>query len=108
MRLNVAALAVAGAVLWGASVFVVILANMAVPEYGVMFLNLVASLYPGFHAGAGIGGLLIGTVYAIADGAIGGALLGWLYNLVVVSDRKSAGRAADGNRAEHRSGQHAH
>jgi hypothetical protein len=108
MRLNVAALSIAGAILWGASVFLVTLANLAVPDYGVAFLNMIAALYPGYHVGAGLGALLIGTAYAVVDGAIGGALLGWLYNLVAVSTRDSAENASAGHRAQHRFGHHAH
>lgn len=108
MKLNVAALSIAGSILWGASVFLVTLANLAVPDYGVAFLNLVAALYPGYHVGAGFGALLIGTAYALVDGAIGGALLGWLYNLVAVSTRDSAERASAGHSSDHRFGQHAH
>jgi len=108
MKLNVAALAIAGAIIWGASVFLVTLANLAVPSYGVMFLNMIAALYPGYHVGAGFGALLIGTAYALVDGAIGGALLGWLYNLVAVSTRDSAEDAPAGHRTDHHFGQHAH
>ena len=100
MKLNVAALSIAGAILWGSSVFLVALANMVVPDYGVMFLNMVAALYPGYHVGAGFSALLIGTAYALVDGAIGGALLGWLYNLVALSTSDSA----EGTRAGHRTG----
>ena len=108
MKLNVAALAIAGAILWGTSVFFVALANMAIPDYGVAFLNLVAALYPGYHVGAGVSSLLIGTAYALADGAIGGALFGWLYNVVAVSTRGSTENASAGHRTDHRFGQHAH
>jgi hypothetical protein len=108
MKLNVAALSIAGAILWGASVFLVTLANVVVPDYGVAFLNMIAALYPGYHVGAGLGALLIGTAYAVVDGAIGGALLGWLYNLVAVSTRDSAENASAGHRARHRFGHNAH
>jgi hypothetical protein len=108
MKLNVAALAASGSILWGSSVFMVALFNMAVPGYGVSFLNLVASLYPGYHVGAGIGALLIATAYALVDGAVGGALIAWLYNVVAISGSESAGRMPAGHRTERRPGQHAH
>jgi hypothetical protein len=107
MKLNVAALAIAGALLWGASIFLVGLANLAVPGYGAPFLAVVAGLYPGYHVGAGFGSILIGTAYATVDGAIGGAILGWLYNVVAVSARESAGRGAGIDPTDHRFGHHA-
>jgi hypothetical protein len=108
MKLKVAALAIAGGLLWGACVFCVALANLAMPNYGVAFLNTVAALYPGYHGGAGFGSVLLGTAYALVDGAIGGALFGWLYNVVVASSRESAGSTAAANRASHHLGHHAH
>lgn len=87
MKLNVAALAIACAILWGACVFLVGLADMAVPGYGGAFLAMVASIYPGFHAGANFLVLLLGTGLALADGAIAGAIVAWLYN--VVADMQS-------------------
>jgi hypothetical protein len=104
MKLNVAALAIAGAILWGTSVFFVGLANVAVPGYGATFLDLIAALYPGYHVGGGFDSLLIGTLYAFADGAIGGALLGWLYNVVVVAAREREQPDVAEPRGEHRFG----
>ena len=49
-------------------------------EYGQAFLQLCASIYPGYHPGTGFGSVLIGTLYALVDGAIGGAIFGGLYN----------------------------
>jgi hypothetical protein len=31
-----------------------------------------------------MGSVVTGTIYALVDGAIGGAIFGWLYNLVAV------------------------
>lgn len=39
-----------------------------------------SSVYPGFHASHTVGDVLVGTVYGLADGAIGGFFFGWLYN----------------------------
>ncbi len=108
MKLSVAALAIAGAILWAASVFFVGLANMAVPGYGTPFLNLIAALYPGYRVGAGIDSLLIGTAYAFAGGAIGGALFGWLYNVVVVASRERKTHVVAGQRSESKFQHHAH
>ncbi len=108
MKLSVAALAIAGAILWGASVFFVGLADMAVPGYGAAFLNLIAALYPGYHVNGGIDSLLIGTAFAIGDGAIGGALFGWLYNVVAVALRERNAHDLARHRDEHQLGHHAH
>ncbi len=44
------------------------------------FLAFLASIYPGYHATRSIGEVLIVTLYALADGLIGGAVFAWLYN----------------------------
>ena len=82
MRLNVTALTLASGVIWGAAILVVALANQIWPGYGRAFLDLVASVYPGYHPGSGAGSVVTGTLYALVDGAVAGALLGWLYNLL--------------------------
>ena len=81
MRLNIAALAMASGLLWGGCILVVAAANLTWPNYGLVFLQLCGSIYPGYHPGAGIGSVVTGTIYALVDGAIGGAIFGWLYNL---------------------------
>ena len=83
MRLNTAATAVAFGILWGACLLLVGVANMIWPSYGQAFLQLCASIYPGYHPGTGVGSVVIGTIYAFVDGLVGGAIFGWLYNLIV-------------------------
>jgi hypothetical protein len=80
MRLNVTALALTAGILWGAAILVVGLANLVWPTYGRAFLDLAASVYPGYHAGFGLGSVVVGTLYGLVDGAIGGAVFAWLYN----------------------------
>ncbi len=82
MRLNVTALTLASGVIWSAAILVVALANQIWPGYGRALLDLVASVYPGYHPGSGAGSVVTGTLYALVDGAVAGALLGWLYNLL--------------------------
>jgi hypothetical protein len=48
-----------------------------------MFLQVVASIYPGYDATRSIGVVIVGTLYALVDGAIFGLILGGLYNLLV-------------------------
>ena len=83
MRVSVRGLTLALALLWGGCVLLVGVINLAVPAYGLNFLQLMSSIYPGFHASRGFADVIVGTVYAIVDGAIGGLVFGWLYNLFV-------------------------
>ena len=70
----------ASAILWGASMLVVGLINLAVPSYGTDFLRLMSSIYPGFHDSRTIGEVLLGTIYGVIDGAIMGFVFGLLYS----------------------------
>ena len=81
MRLNIVATSMAFGLLWGACILIVAAANLIWPSYGQAFLHLCASIYPGYHPGTGIGSVVTGTIYALVDGVIGGAIFGWLYNL---------------------------
>jgi hypothetical protein len=60
---------------------VVALANLIWPSYGRAFLELTASLYPGYQPGSGWGSVITGTLYGLVDGAVSGAVFAWLYNL---------------------------
>jgi hypothetical protein len=81
MRLDVTALALTAGLLWGAAMLVVASANLVWPGYGRAFLEFVASVYPGYRPGAGLRSVVIGTLYAAVDGAAGGAVFAWIYNL---------------------------
>jgi hypothetical protein len=83
MRLNARALAITSAILWGGSILFVGLINLAAPSYGIAFLEICSSIYPGFHASGSLGDVLAGTGYGVIDGVVGGYLFGWLYNLFV-------------------------
>lgn len=74
-------MAIAVALLSGGCIFFFGIINLAAPSYGMEFLKLASSIYPGFHASRTFADVLVGTGYAIVDGAIGGFLLAWLYNL---------------------------
>lgn len=82
MKFNVTTLALTFGLFWGAAILVVGSANLIWPGYGRAFLELAASLYPGYHPGAAIGSVITGTLYGLVDGAIAGAVFGWLYNLL--------------------------
>ena len=90
MRVNVPALALTLGVFWGAAMLIVALANLIWPDYGRAFLDLAASVYPGYRPGSGLGSVIVGTLYALLDGAVAGAVVAWLYNVVA---RRPAGSA---------------
>jgi len=82
VRFNVKALALTIGLFSGLAILIVASANLIWPSYGRTFLDLVASVYPGYHPSSGIGSVVTGTLYGFVDGAIGGGVFGWLYNLL--------------------------
>ncbi len=87
MALNTKALTLTAAILWGGCFLLVGLANLVFPPYGDAWLQLGASIYPGYHGPAGFGSVLVVTLYAVLDGAIAGLVLGWLYNTLAGGNR---------------------
>jgi hypothetical protein len=82
MKINVIALALTVGVFWGLSILIVGSASVIWPGYGRAFLELAASLYPGYRPGPAFGSVVTGTLYGLVDGTIAGAVFGWLYNLL--------------------------
>jgi membrane associated rhomboid family serine protease len=80
MKLNLKALVLAAGLVWAGAVLMVAVTNLIWPGYGTTFLHVVASIYPGYDASGSIGAVIVGTVYALIDGAIFGLVFGWLYN----------------------------
>lgn len=80
MRLDVRAMAWTCGLLWAGAVFFVAIANLLFHGYGVSFLDMVASIYPGYHGPGGFGSAIVAGVYALVDGWVGGLVLAWLYN----------------------------
>lgn len=83
MRLNPKALLLASGILWMAAFFITGVGNLIWPEYGRAFLQIWASVYPGYHATRSVGDLIVGTIYAFVDAAVMGLLFGWLYNTFI-------------------------
>lgn len=85
MRLNVKALALTSGLFWGFGLFFltwwVIMFDGATGE-----ATLIGRLYRGYSISPA--GSVIGLAWALADGAIGGAIFAWLYNLL--ADRFAA------------------
>ena len=80
MKLSIPALAWSLGLFWGGGILLVGTVNLASPGYGSAFLQLLASVYPGYDGTASLGQIAVATVYGIVDGAIGGAVFAWLYN----------------------------
>ena len=83
MRLDTKALGFTFGISWGGSILLVGIANLIWPGYGSAFLELGASLYPGYAAGYSFGQVIIGTLYGLVDGFIGGLIFAWVYNVFV-------------------------
>lgn len=83
MRLDAKAIAITFGILWGTCVLFVGIVNLIWPNYGQALLQLSASIYPGYHPSTGVGSVVVGAIYALVDGFFGGAIFGWLYNLLV-------------------------
>jgi ABC-type phosphate transport system permease subunit len=83
MKLNIKALTLTVSILCGGVVFLVGIGNLIWTGYGANFLQLVASIYPGYKAAGTFGDLIVGTLYALADGAILGLVFGLIYNLFI-------------------------
>lgn len=81
MKLSLKSLAISIALLWGLSFLFVSLINLFLPSYGGAFLELMSSIYPGYKPVGTLNSVVVGTLYALVDGAVGGVLLGWFYNL---------------------------
>ncbi len=83
MRLNITAFAIAIALVWAGAIFLVGSANLIWPPYGQAFLELADSIYPGYHVGPDFSSVIIGTLYGLVDGGVGGLVFGWLYNFLL-------------------------
>jgi ABC-type phosphate transport system permease subunit len=89
MRLNLKALTIASGILWGLAIFLTGMGNLMWSDYGNEFLQIIASLYPGFDAKGSFGDVIVGTLYALVDGAACGLVFGWIYNVFVREKEQS-------------------
>jgi len=83
MRMDIKALSLTVALVWGGSILLIGLANLIWTTYGVAFLEVAASIYPGYRGDSSFGQVIVGTLYGLVDGFIGGLIIGWLYNLFI-------------------------
>ncbi len=80
MKLSTKSLTITMALFWGGTVFFVALLNFLTPPYGKAFLDLMSSVYPGYKLVGSFGSVVVGTLYALVDGAVGGVIFAWMYN----------------------------
>ena len=80
MRFNVPAFAVTVGLFWGGAILITAVSNLIWPPYGKAFLELAASIYPGYHPVPTIAQAIVGMLYGFVDGVIGGFLFAWIYN----------------------------
>jgi hypothetical protein len=80
MKLSIKKFTLSCGILWGLAIFMVSVANLIWPGYGLLFLTIIASVYPGYEATSGINSIIIGTLYGIVDAGIAGALFAYIYN----------------------------
>jgi hypothetical protein len=89
MRFCVKSLGLTVAILWAAAFFLTGVAQQIWPAYGVGFLEMMGSFYPGYTLG-GFGSVIVGTLYALVDGFICGAIFAWLYNTLAAKKGATA------------------
>jgi hypothetical protein len=86
MKLSVKGLALTLGLVWGIlGMFLVGLCNLIWPTYGAAFLEVMASVYPGYHGTPSFVQVIVGTLYGIVDGAVAGAIFAWVYNRFVAA-----------------------
>lgn len=85
MKLNVKAFALACGLVWGVGLFLLTWWLIAL-DGATGETTFLGHIYRGYNVSPA--GSVIGLVWAFIDGAIGGAIFAWLYNLI-------AGRASN-------------
>lgn len=82
MKLDKVRLGCTLAVLWGLIAFFTGIGNLIWNRYGIAFLKVLESIYPGYTFGRwGFWGVIVVTLYAALDGFIIGFVIAYLYNL---------------------------
>jgi len=79
MKLNIKAFAAAFGLIWGIGIFVLTWWIIAF-EGSTEDITFLGRVYRGYNISPA--GSVIGLLWALADGAIGGAIFAWLYNLI--------------------------
>jgi hypothetical protein len=90
MPLSLKAFAITAGLVWGVCLLAVGVVNFLIPSYGIGFLDAMRSVYPGYHNARTITNIVVGSAYGLVDGAIGGLVFAWVYNLVADQHRRIA------------------
>jgi len=77
MKLDVRAFAVTCGLVWGVGLFLLTL-WIVILEGASGDVTLIGRVYRGYSIS--YGGSVIGLLWGLADGAVGGAIFAWLYN----------------------------
>ena len=85
MKINVRALALTIGILWGAQFLFLGILMQFFPNYGETWIQLWADVYPLYEGSGGVLDTLIGTVFGLIDGILGGAVVAWLYNRIALA-----------------------
>ena len=85
MKLNVKAFALTCGLVWGLGLMLLTWWIMLF-EGATGDVTFLGRLYRGYNIS--FGGSIVGLVWAFFDGAIGGAIFAWLYNLIVARTSK--------------------
>jgi len=80
MKLSIRGLTLSLAIVWGVVVLLCAIANLVWPPYADVFLECLASVYPGYEYTGTAGSVVVVTLYGVLDGAVAGLLLGAIYN----------------------------
>jgi hypothetical protein len=83
MKLSTKAMTISGGLVWGLAMLLAGLGHFLRSTFGTGFLIAMSSLYPGFHVARTWESVLIGVVWGFVDGAIGGFIFAWLYDLMM-------------------------
>ena len=78
MQLNVKACAIAGAILWGAGLFLLTWWLIFMGQANTETVALISQVYIGYDVS--VAGSFIGLLWGAVDGLFGGFLFAWLYN----------------------------
>ncbi len=88
MKFGVVRFGCAVSSIWSLAVFSVGTANLFWPAYGVEFLKIIESIYPGYHFGKwGFTGVIVATLYAALDAWIVGVIFALIYNKLAKKKR---------------------
>lgn len=82
MQLRPLALGVGLGFVWGVSLFITTWVSFYTGYADLFLKTLAGSIYPGYSISPV--GSFLGLIYGFLDGFIGGAVIAWIYNKVVV------------------------